>query len=46
MQIPKAFLREINLDASKALVKISANYLSIATCSITTDLFSTSSLIK
>ena len=46
MQIPKAFLRETNLDASKALVKMSANCISVATCSITTDLFSTSSLIK
>ena len=46
MQIPKAFLREINLDASRALAKMSANYISVATCSITKDLFSMSSLIK
>ena len=46
MQIPKTLLRKINLDASKALVKMSANCISVATCSITTDLFSTSSLIK
>ena len=46
MQIPKAFLKEINLDELRALVKISANCLSVAICSITTDLFSTSSLIK
>ena len=46
MQIPKDFLKEINLDASRVLVKISTNCISVATCSITTDLFSISSLIK
>ena len=46
MQIPKTLLRKINLDASKALVKMSANCISVATCSITTDWFSKSSLIK
>ena len=46
MQIPKAFFRETNFDASKALVKLCANCLSIATNSITTTLFSINSLIK
>ena len=46
MQIPKDFLKESNLDESRAFVKMSANWFSIATCSMTTVLFSTSSLIK
>ena len=46
MKIPKAFLKEINLDPSKALVKMSANYIFVVTCSLTTDLFLISFLIK